>query len=71
MKKIIVFLIAISFLFQSCYSYKSINPTTAYLKNGRIYKIKQQTGFEKVKLKSFTDSTMTVINGKIEKKLLK
>lgn len=40
MKKIIVFLIAISFLFQSCYSYKSINPTTAYLKKGRVYKIK-------------------------------
>ena len=62
MKKTNIILIATSFLLQSCYTYKTINPTNAYLAAGRTYKIKQNNKFEKVKLKSFTDSTITVSN---------
>lgn len=70
MKKSIIILIATSLLLQSCYSYKTINPTNSYLAVGRTYKIKQSNKFEKVKLKSFTDSTITVASyGKIKQQI--
>ena len=64
--KSIFVLITLSLLLQSCYSYRNSNPTNSYLAVGRTYKIKQGKNFEKVKLKSFTDSTVTVANGKSE-----
>lgn len=61
MKKSIIILIAIPLLLQSCYSYKTINPSCSYLTVGKTYKIEQQNELEKVKIKSFTDSTITVV----------
>ena len=71
MKSKIIILIAISLLLQSCHSYRTINPSNCYLEVGKHYKIKQQTDFERVKLRSFTDSTITVINGNREQEISK
>lgn len=69
MKKSILILITLSMLLQSCFSYRTINPTNSYLAVGRTYKIKQNNKYEKVKLKSFTDSTITVSNGLTERQV--
>ena len=63
MQKAVAFIILLSFLFQSCYSYKVIdkNSTLAIEKK---YKIKQGTKYEKVLLLSSTDSSITVKNHK-------
>ncbi|MBC7643364.1 MAG: hypothetical protein H7174_13695 [Flavobacterium sp.] len=71
MKTTTLFLITISLLLQSCFSYKTINPETANLVVGKTYKIKQNKIFEKVKLKSFTDSTIIVRRTFKEKEILK
>ena len=60
-KKSIIILIVISLFLQGCYSYKAINPSCSCLTVDKTYRIKQQNELEKVKIKSFTDSTITVV----------
>lgn len=69
MKKTNITLIAISLLLQSCYSYKTINPSCNNIAVGSKYKIQQEGELEKVKVKSITDSTITVYDGKNEKQI--
>jgi hypothetical protein len=71
MKTIILLLITISLLLQSCYSYKTINPENTTLVVGHTYKIKQNENFEKVKLKSFTKDSLIVIKDLQEKQIAK
>ena len=61
MKKSIAFLITISLLLQSCYSYKVIDKNSN-LVIGKKYKIKQSNKYETFRLLSSTDSTITVTN---------
>lgn len=63
MKSKIIILIAISLLLQSCYSYKNIDKNSN-LAMGKKHKINQSNKYEKVRLLSSTDSTITVINNK-------
>ena len=65
MKKVLILLFAVSILFQSCYSYKSINKNND-LEIGEIYKIKQDNYFEKVKLLAINDSVLTFKDGRDE-----
>ncbi|MDR6845926.1 hypothetical protein [Flavobacterium granuli] len=67
MKIAIIYLIIISFLFQSCYSYKTIDLKDSSLVVGKNYKIRQDTKFVKSKLELVNDSTITVKEGKIRK----
>jgi hypothetical protein len=71
MKKSLIYLILFSFLLQSCYSYRRIDITKKPLVEGKKYKIKQLGKFEKIRLKSQTDSTITVIENKKEIQILK
>lgn len=57
MKKIILFL-AIVILFQSCYSYKTIENNPSKLEIGKHYKIKQNRKATVLKVRSKTDSTI-------------
>src|SRR6478735_9487696 len=65
MKTTLVYLIIISVLFQSCYSYKTIDIKESSLVVGKKYKIRQDTKFVKVKLELVNDSTITVKGGNI------
>lgn len=67
MKTSIIYLIIISLLLQSCYSYKAINLNETSLAVGKNYKIRQDTKFVKSKLETVSDSTITVLEGKIQK----
>jgi hypothetical protein len=66
----ILVLIATTLLLQSCFSYKvaDINSNPAI---GEKYKIKQSTNYEKVKVLSATDSSITVINNNKESTIAK
>lgn len=66
MKTSIIYLIAISFLFQSCYTYKAINLKDTPLFTGRYYKIKTDHT-EKVKLQYVNDSTIIVSDNNTQK----
>ena len=66
MKKIILFFV-FGILFQSCFSYKTVENNSSQYKIGKIYKLKQGKKSEKVKIISKTDSTL-VFNHKFEEK---
>ncbi|MBC7524215.1 MAG: hypothetical protein H7239_07235 [Flavobacterium sp.] len=63
MRKSILYILLLSFLLQSCYSYREIDKSST-LVIGKKYKIKQSNKYEKVRLLSFSDSTITVSNNK-------
>lgn len=65
MKTSIIYLIVISFLFQSCYTYRAIDLKDTALVVGKNYKIRQDTKFVKSKLEMVNDSTITVKKGNI------
>ena len=67
MKNTIIYLLVISFMLQSCYSYKAISLNETPLIVGKDYKIKQEDKFVKAKLKIANDSVITVVEGKVEK----
>jgi hypothetical protein len=69
MKTSIIYLIAISFLFQSCYTYKAIDLKDDALFSGRNYKISQTNKSEKVKLLFVNDSTLVVSKNDIQKNI--
>jgi len=66
MKNSIIYLLVISFLLQSCYSYKTISLKESQLITGKIYKIEQGDKFVKAKLKTVNDSVITVEEGNVE-----
>ncbi|MBC7641359.1 MAG: hypothetical protein H7174_03330 [Flavobacterium sp.] len=61
MKKSIIYILLVSFLLQSCFSYRIIDKNRN-LAIGKKYKIKQFKKYDKVRLLSSTDSTITVRN---------
>ncbi len=65
MKTSILYLILISFLFQSCYTYRTIDLKDSSLVVGKNYKIRQDIKFVKSKLELVNDSTITVMEGNI------
>ncbi|TDD95569.1 hypothetical protein [Flavobacterium cellulosilyticum] len=60
MKTTILYLIVISFLFQSCYTYRAIDLKGTSLEVGKNYKIGQDMKFVKSKLQVVNDSTITI-----------
>jgi hypothetical protein len=67
MKNSIIYLLVISFLLQSCYSYRAISLKETPLIVDKNYKIKQEDKFIKAKLKIANDSVINVVEGKVEK----
>lgn len=67
MKNTILYLLVVSFLLQSCYTYKATSIKETPLLVGKNYKIRQDDKFVKSKLKTVTDSVITVMEGKVEK----
>jgi hypothetical protein len=67
MKTSIIYLIVISFLFQSCYTYRAIDLKDTSLVVGKNYKIRQDTKFVKSKLEIVNDSAITVLEGNTHK----
>lgn len=63
MRKLIMCILLLTFLLQSCYSYKVID-IKSNLAVGEKYKIKLSNKFEKIRLVSSTDSTITINNNK-------
>jgi hypothetical protein len=59
MKNSIIYFVIISFLFQSCYTYKAIDLKETPLIVGKTYKIRQDMKFTKAALKTVNDSTVT------------
>lgn len=70
MKKSIL-LIAILFLFQSCYTYKNFDSSSDRMIVGKTYKIQRNNKkkFEKITVKSFSDSSIVVMERFEEKKI--
>lgn len=66
MKKLIVLVVASSFLFQSCYSYKSIEIKNTQLLSDNVYKVKYQDKFYNGNLISQNDSIIKMIINKEE-----
>jgi hypothetical protein len=61
MKKTIILLVSISFMLQSCYSYKTIDiKQTSLITVGKIYKIKQNGNYLKGKLISSNDTLLKI-----------
>ena len=60
MKNLIIYLFLFSFLLQSCYNYRKLDLTTKPFVEGKKYQIKRSENFEKFKLISQTDSTISV-----------
>ncbi len=69
MKTSVIYLIVISLLLQSCYTYKAIDLNETPLVVGKNYKIRQDTKFVKSKLQTVSDSTITVLEGEIQKNI--
>jgi len=67
MKTSVIYLIIISFLFQSCYTYRVIDLKDRPLVVGKNYKIRQDTKFVKSKLEIVNDSTIKVMEGNTQK----
>lgn len=65
MKTSIIYLIVISFLFQSCYTYRAIDLKDTPLVVGKNYKIRQDTKFVKSKLELVNDSIIMVAEGNV------
>lgn len=70
MKTSIIYLLAISFLFQSCYTYRTIDLKDTAVIVGKNYKIRQDTKFVKSKIEAVNDSTITVAEGNAVKDIL-
>lgn len=69
MKTSIIYFIIISFLFQSCYTYRTIDLKDSSLVVGKNYKIRQDAKFVNSKLEQVIDSTITVMNDNIPKEI--
>lgn len=69
MKHLILSCLIISFLAQSCYTYKTIDINTTPLVVGHKYKISENNEFTKVKLKKISDSTLTVTSKENERQI--
>lgn len=61
MKNRIVYLLIVSFLLQSCYTYKAFDLKKTQLIVGENYKIREVDKFVKSKLQSANDSVITVM----------
>lgn len=66
MKKIIL-LLALLFLFQSCFSYKAMENDPTKMEAGKTYKIERNHKYSKVVFHSIKDSTI-LVNEKFEEK---
>ncbi len=53
-------LVAIAFLFQSCFSYKAIDNDPSKMETGRTYKIERNRKYSKVVFHAIKDSTILV-----------
>ena len=67
MKNRIVYLLIVSFLLQSCYTYKDVDLKKTQLIVGENYKIREVDKFVKSKLQSANDSVITVMEGNVQK----
>ena len=67
MKNTILYLLVVSFLLQSCYTYKATSIKETPLLVGENYKIREADKFVKSNLKSANDSVITVMEGNVEK----
>lgn len=63
-------LLALTFLAQSCFSYKDYNTSPGNMEAGRKYKIQRNNKSEKVVVRSINDSTAIVSKGSHEKTIL-
>ncbi|WP_395049363.1 hypothetical protein [Flavobacterium sp.] len=70
MKNSILYLLAILFLLQSCTTYKTLDLNETPLKLGGTYKIRQDDKFIKAKLRTVSDSSITVVVDKNERIIL-
>jgi hypothetical protein len=71
MKISIIFILLLSLLLQSCYSYRVIDKNNNFIANKK-YKIKLTNKYQKVIILSSTDSTITVVDNKnIESTIVK
>lgn len=68
MRKLVLILVA-GILFQSCYSYKTVENNSSQYEVGKIYRVKQNGKSSKVKITTKTDSTL-VVWSKFENKTL-
>ncbi|GEC78421.1 hypothetical protein [Flavobacterium aquatile] len=66
MKKLTALVILVSFLLQSCFSYKTIDKELTSKKIGKIHKVKLGNKYYKGRLISFNDSISTFKIGKSE-----
>ncbi|WP_394759882.1 hypothetical protein [Flavobacterium sp.] len=69
MKKSIIYIFLISFLLQSCYSYKNIDLNKTPLLVGKKYKIKKDNKFVKASLVVLNDSIANFKMGREEKQI--
>ena len=67
MKNTILYLLIVSFMLQSCYTYKAVSIKETPLIVGQNYKIREVDRFVKSKLQSANDSVITVTEGKVVK----
>lgn len=63
MKNTILYLLIVSFLLQSCYTYKAISIKETPLLVGKKYKIREADKFVKSKIIIANDSVITVVEG--------
>jgi len=70
MKNSILYMLAILFLLQSCTTYKTVDLNKTPLKLGATYKIRQEDKYIKAKLRTLSDSSITVVVDKNEKIIL-
>lgn len=66
MKNICLYFLLLSFLLQSCYTYRKFDINDTYLKIGKLYKIKIEKKIILGKLLSFDENNLTVKNGNKE-----
>lgn len=67
MKNTILYLLVISFLLQSCYTYKATSILETPLIVGKNYKIREADKFVKSKIITANDSVITVMEGNVKK----
>ena len=67
MKTTIIYLVIFSLLFQSCYSYKTIDLKNSNLKVGKTYKIKLEDKFAVAKLKAVNENSITVVKSGVDR----
>lgn len=69
MKNTILYLLVVSFMLQSCYTYKAVSIKETPLIVGKNYKIREVDKFVKSKLQSANDSVITVMEGNVQKNI--